>query len=90
MELRGALFQEGGRALVLVFRRGAEAEVGSLEQQAFTLAGLHALVGRFEREPDCDGSVGGDSFQDGFCACEEVSRGNDLVDKPDAIGLLQR
>jgi hypothetical protein len=47
---------------VLVFRCGAQAEVGSLEQQAFVLAGLRPLVRRLERELDGDGSVGGDFF----------------------------
>src|SRR5450432_716974 len=31
-ELRGSLFEESGRALLLVFGSGAEAEVGRLEQ----------------------------------------------------------
>src|SRR5271163_1534733 len=47
-ELRRALFKEGGRALLLVLGRRAQTEVGSLEQEAFTLACLHALVGRVE------------------------------------------
>src|SRR3954447_827858 len=49
VELRRALFEEGGRALLLVLGCSAEAEVGSLEQQAFALARFHDLVCSFER-----------------------------------------
>ena len=89
LELRRALFEEGGRALLLVLGRGAEAEVGSLEQQAFALARLHPFVCRLERELDGDRSVGGDLLQDRFGARDQISRRNDLVDEPDAIGLLR-
>ena len=34
MELRRAFFEEGGRALLLVLGRSAEAEIGSFQQQA--------------------------------------------------------
>src|SRR5271154_5265208 len=86
-ELRRALFKEGGCALLLVLGRRAQTEVGSLEQEAFTLACLHALVGRVERELDGHGSVGSDLPQDGLGARDQISRRNDLVDEPDAIGL---
>ena len=89
VELGCALFKEGGRALLLVFGCGAEAEVGSLEQQAFALARLQSLVRRLERELDGDRSVGGDFFQDGFGARDQISGWNDFVDEPDAIGLLR-
>ena len=57
----GARFsQEGGRALLLVLGRGAEAEVGSFEQQALALARLQSFVRRLERELDGDRSVGSD------------------------------
>src|ERR1700757_1636618 len=59
-ESRHALFQEGGRAFILVFGRGAKAEVGSFQQQTFALARLDAFVGCLECELDGDGGVGGD------------------------------
>src|SRR6478672_2299390 len=40
LELGRALFEGGGRALLLVLGRSAEAEVGSLQQQAPALARL--------------------------------------------------
>src|SRR6476661_5235751 len=52
LELRRALFKEGGRALLLVLGRGAKAEVGSLQQQALALARLHSFVRCLEGEPD--------------------------------------
>src|SRR5271170_7108164 len=67
-ELRRAFFKEGGRALTLVLGRRAQTEVGSLEQEAYTLACLHAHVGRVERELDGHGSVGSDLPQDGLGA----------------------
>src|SRR5882757_7452994 len=88
VELRGALLEEGGRALLLVVGRGAQAEVGGLEQQAFALARVHPLVRRLERELHGDGSVGGDPLQDGFGAGDEIGRWHDLVDQPDAMSLL--
>src|ERR1700722_7767746 len=56
-ELRWALFQEGGRALLLVFGSGAEAKVRSLEQQALVLARLQSLVHSGERELHRHGAV---------------------------------
>src|SRR5712675_3494244 len=44
LKLGRALFEEGGRAFLFVVGRGAEAEVGSLQQQALALARLHSLV----------------------------------------------
>src|SRR3954447_25502574 len=89
MELRRALFEEGGRALFLVLGCGAQAEVGGLEQRAFALARLQTLVRHLERELDGNGSVGGDFLQDGFGAPDEISRRNELVDETDTIGLLR-
>src|ERR1700752_199443 len=59
LEPRRALFEESGRAFLLVLGCGTEAKVRSLEQQAFALTCLGALVCRFERELDRDRSVGG-------------------------------
>src|SRR5258705_1701508 len=63
-ELGRALLEEGGRALLLVLGGGAEAEVGSLEQQAFALARVHSLVRCLKRELDGDRCVGSDLLQD--------------------------
>src|ERR1700751_3236684 len=62
VELRRALFEEGGCALLLVFGCGAQAEIGSLEQLAFALARLQPLVHRLERELDGERRVGTDLF----------------------------
>src|SRR5262245_637177 len=48
-ELRGALFEEGGRAFLLVFRRGAQPEVGGFQRKALALARVQSLVRRVER-----------------------------------------
>src|SRR5215469_5564023 len=61
-ELRGALFEEGGRALFLVLRPGAQAEVGGFEDEALALAGIHSLVNRLERLLDSDRSVRSDQL----------------------------
>ena len=50
VELRRALFEEGGGALLLVLGSGAEAEIGRLEQQALVLARLQPLVHSGERK----------------------------------------
>src|ERR1700733_4564241 len=44
VELRRALFEEGGGALLLVLGSGAEAKIRRLEQQALVLARLQPLV----------------------------------------------
>src|SRR5882672_10933850 len=44
LEVGRALFEEGGRTFLLVLGRRAQAEVGSLEQQAFVLTRLQPLV----------------------------------------------
>src|SRR5271154_4153825 len=49
-ELGCTLFEEGGRALLLVVGSGAEAKIGRLEQQALILARLQSLVHSGERE----------------------------------------
>src|SRR5215475_14086087 len=88
-ELGGALFEEGGRAFLLVLRPGAQAEVGGLEDEALALTCIHSLVHRFERLLDSDRSVRSDHLQDGFRTRNEIGRRNDLVDEPDAKGLLR-
>src|SRR5580692_11197684 len=55
-----ALFQKGVRAFILVFGRGAETEVRSLQQQTFALARLDTFVCRLKCELDGDGGVCGD------------------------------
>src|SRR4051794_916496 len=89
LELGRAFFEEGRRALLLVLGRGAEAEIGRLEQQPLTLARLQPFVHSRERQLDGDRSVGGDPLQDGLGAPDELGRRHDLVDQPDAIGLLR-
>src|ERR1700676_1040322 len=89
VELRRSLFEESGRAFLLVLGSGAEAEVGRLEQNPLPLAGLQPLVHSFKRELDSHWGVGGNLVQDRFGACDEIGRRNDLIDKPDAIGLLR-
>src|SRR5580704_6742718 len=88
-ELRRSLLEEGGRALLLVIGAGAEAEVGRFEQKALALARFQSFVHCFKREFDSDRSVGSDLVQDRFGACDEIGRRNDLVDKPDTMGLLR-
>src|SRR4051794_38245894 len=89
MKLRRAPLEEGGRALLLVVGRRAQTEVRGFQEQPFALACLRAFVCRLERELDRDGRVRSDLVQDRFCAGDQFSRGNDLVDEPDAIGLLR-
>src|SRR5712691_2464360 len=89
LELGRALFEEGGRALLLVLGGSAKSEVGSLEQQAFVLARLQPLVHRLERELDGDRSIGYDLVQDRFGAGDQIGRRNHFVDEPDTKGLLR-
>src|ERR1700733_10773832 len=89
VKLRDAFFEESRCAFLFVFRCRAEAEIGSFQQQAFALAGLHSLVGGLERELHRDRSIGGDLFQDRLGARDELIGGNDFVDEPDGIGFLR-
>src|SRR4029077_18727737 len=50
LESGGALFQEGGGTLFLVFRRRADRQERSLEQQSRGVARLHSLVDCLERK----------------------------------------
>src|SRR5215831_3874586 len=88
-ELGGALFEEGRRAFLLVLRPGAQAEVGGFQHKALALARVQSLVHRLDRLFDSDRSVRSDHLQDRFRTWYEIGRWNDLVDKPDAIGLLR-
>src|SRR5271169_1157495 len=63
-ELRCALFEEGGGALLLVVGSGAEAKIGRLEQQALILAHLQSLVHRGERKFHRHGRIGRDLLKD--------------------------
>jgi hypothetical protein len=89
LELGRALFEEGGRALLLVVRGGAQAEIGGFECEALALAGVHSLIDRFERQPHRDRRVGHDLLQDLLGARDEIRRRHDFVDEPDAVRLLR-
>src|SRR5262249_25540996 len=87
-ELRCALFQKGGRALVFVFGCGAEGEISGLKKQAFALAGFQPLVHRFKRKLDGDWRVGCKLVQDCLGAGDQLGRRNDFIDEADAPRLL--
>jgi hypothetical protein len=87
VELGRSLFEEGRRALLLVFGRRTEAKIGSFEQQPFALAGLQPFISNLERELDRNRGVGGDLFDDCFGTRDQISGRNDFVDEPNAIGL---
>src|SRR5215813_12895909 len=88
-ELRGAFHEEGGRAFFLVFRCGAQPEVGGFQRKALALARIQSLVHGVERQLDGDRSVRGDHLQDGFRTRDQIGCRNDLVDEPDAMGFLR-
>src|SRR5258705_9521713 len=90
VKLRRAFFEEGGGAFLLVFRCRADAEIGRFERKPLGLAGVHPLVGRFQRELYGDRRVGGDLLQDCLGARDQIGRGNNFVDEADAIGFLGR
>src|SRR5262249_23656211 len=73
----------------LVFGCCAEAEVGRLQKQAFTLACFHPLVCRLECKLHRDRSIGSDLLEDGFSARDQFSWWHDLVDETDTIGFLR-
>src|SRR5258707_5174318 len=89
-KLRRTFFEEGGGAFLLVFRCRADAEIGRFKRKPLGLAGVHPLVGRFQRELYGDRRVGGDLLQDRLGASDEIGRGDNFVDEADAIGLLGR
>src|SRR5712672_1871338 len=89
-ELRCTFLEEGGSAFLLVFRCGADAEIGRFERKSLGLAGVHPLVGRFQREFYGDRRVGRDLLQDGLGASDEIGGGDNFVDEADAIGFLGR
>src|SRR6202035_3785962 len=88
-ELGCALFEEGGRALLLVFGSAAEAKIGRLEQQALVLARLQSLVHGGERELHCHGGVGRDFAQDCLGAREQIRCRHDFVNESNAVSLLR-
>src|SRR5258706_9931777 len=88
-KLRRALLEEGLRSFRLVFRPGAESEIGSFEQQAFVLALLHSLVRRFDGEFHRDGRVGGDLFQDLLGVRNQIRGRDDSVYVTDTMSLLR-
>src|SRR5882672_283555 len=90
VKLRRTFFEESGGALLLVFRCRADAEIGRFERKPLGLAGVHSLVGRFQRELYGDRRVGGDLLQDRLGASDEIGRGDDFVDEANAIGFLGR
>src|SRR5262249_40434888 len=89
VELGCAFFEEGRRALLLVFRSGAQAEVGGLQREALALARVHPFVDRLERMLDGDRRVGDDLLEDRFRTRDQVRGRDDFVDEPDAPGLLR-
>src|SRR5262245_65800927 len=89
VELGCALLEEGRRALLLVLRPGAQAEVGGFQREALALARVHPLVDRLERMLDGDRRVGGDLLEDRFRTRYQVHGRDDFVDEPDAEGLLR-
>src|SRR5258708_38727612 len=88
VKLRRTFLEEGGGAFLLVFRCRADAEVGRLKRKPLGLAGVHPLVGRFQRELYGDRRVGRDLLQDRLGASDEIGRGGNFVDEANAIGLL--
>src|SRR6516225_10639958 len=88
MKLRRAFLKESRGALLFVFGRRADTEIGSLEYKSLGLTGVHALVGSFQRELYGDRRVSGDLLQDRLGAGDQVSRRDDLVDEANAIGFL--
>src|ERR1700752_1043414 len=64
VKLRRTFLEEGGGTFLLVFRCRADAEIGRFERTPLGLAGVHPLVGRFQRELYGDRPVGGNLFQD--------------------------
>src|SRR5215469_254187 len=84
-----APFEEGRRALLLVLGRGAQPEIGGFQREALALARINSLVDRVERISDGHRRIGGDLLEDRFRTRDEVRSGNDLVDEPDAEGLLR-
>src|SRR5258708_9019357 len=89
-KLRRTFLEEGRGAFLLVFGGGANAEVGRFKRKPLGLAGVHPLVGRFQRELYGDRRVGGDLLQDRLGASDEIGRGDNFVDQADAIGFLRR
>src|SRR5258706_4665520 len=89
-KLRRTFLEEGGGAFLLAFGGGANAEVGRFKRKPLGLAGVHPLVGRFQRELYGDRRVGGDLLQDRLGASDEIGRGDNFVDEADAIGLRGR
>src|SRR6267154_5256231 len=88
-ELGWTLFEEGGRALLLVFRSSAEAEIGRLEQQALVLARLQSLVHGGECELHGHGGVRRDFPQDCLGSREQIRCRHDFVDESNAVSLLR-
>src|SRR5216683_4910281 len=88
-KLRRAFFEEGGGAFLLVFRCRADAEIGSFERKPFGLAGVHPLVGRFQRELYGDWRIGHDLLQNRLGTVNKTGCRNDFVDEANAIGLLR-
>src|SRR5258705_10486877 len=88
VKLRRAFLEEGGGAFLLVFGGGANAEVGRFKRKPLGLAGVHPLVGRFQRELYGDRRFGGVLLQDLLVASVEFGRAYNFVDWSDAIGLL--
>src|SRR6266545_6917217 len=89
LELGLALLQERGRAFLLVVGGGADREQRAFERQPFGLARLQPLAHRLQRELHGERRVGENLLQNEFGAPDEALRGDDLVDRPDAIRILR-
>ena len=80
--------EESRGAFLLVLRSGAQSEIGGFEGETFALARLHSLVDGVERISDGERRVGDDLIQDCFRTRDQIDGWDDLVDEPDAVGLL--
>src|SRR6202166_3913835 len=78
VKLRCTFLEEGGGAFLLVFRCGADAEIGRFERKPLGLAGVHPLVRRFQRELHSDRCVGHDLLQDRLGTIDHAGCRNDF------------
>src|SRR5258705_2321928 len=88
-ELRRALLEKGRCAFLLVVGRGAQRKKRAFHDQAFGLARLQPSVDRLDGEFHRQRGVPEDLPEDLLGARDERAGGHDLVDQPDAVGLLR-
>ena len=90
VELWCALFEESGRAFLLVFGCGTKAEEGSLQRLALGQAGIHSFVHRFERNSCAAiGALPKICFRISSARLIRLAAGTTSLIKPDAPGLLR-